>query len=41
MGRWCRSRYEDIRGQELEEGCPLQRRMDKALKKTANKGGDK
>jgi hypothetical protein len=22
MGRWCQSRYENIRGQELEEGCP-------------------
>jgi len=30
MERWCRSRYENIRGQELEEGRPRQGRMSKA-----------
>jgi len=30
MGRWCRTRYENIRGQELEEARPRQRRMGKA-----------
>jgi hypothetical protein len=29
MGRWCRSRDENIRGQELEEGRPRLRRMGK------------
>jgi len=30
MGRWCRSRHENIRGQELEEGRPQKRQMGKA-----------
>jgi len=30
MARWSWSRYENIRGQELEEGRPRQRRMGKA-----------
>ena len=29
-GRWCSSRHENIRGQELEEGRPRPRRMGKA-----------
>jgi len=32
MGRWFRLRYDNIRGQELEEGRPRQRRMGKASK---------
>jgi len=30
IGRWCRSRHENIRGQESEEGRRRQRRMGKA-----------
>jgi len=29
MGEWCWSRHENIRGQDLEEGRPQQRRMGK------------
>jgi len=32
MGRLCWIRYENIRGQELEEGRSRQRRMGKASK---------
>jgi len=30
MGKWCRSRYENIRSQDLEEGRPRQRQKGKA-----------
>jgi hypothetical protein len=31
MGRWCWSGHENIRGQELEEGRPRQRRMGQSF----------